>query len=106
MLLELTTASNTVEILLEKIGKFGWAFRQDIEKPVHAFITSKLNYWNGLFAGHPKKALRQLQLVQNAAARGLSKNNLNSLHQFSNSCIGCWYVRGLISKYCSSSINH
>ncbi len=58
---------------------------QDLEKLVHAFITGRMDYCNGLL---PKKTARQLQLIQNAAARILTRTRtsehitpvLKSLH--------------------------
>ena len=60
----------------------------DSEKLVHAFISSRLDYCNALFAGLTKQALHKLQLIQNAAARVLTKTKkyehitpiLTSLH--------------------------
>ena len=39
----------------------------------HAFITSKLDYGNALLGGAPKFLINKMQLVQNAAARVVTK---------------------------------
>ncbi len=57
----------------------------DLEKLVHGFITSRVDYCNGLL---PEKSVRQLQLIQNTAARILTRTRkpehitrvLRSLH--------------------------
>lgn len=66
----------------------GFLSKQDMEKLVHAFILSRLDYCNGIFTGLTKKSIRQLQLIQNAAARVLTNSRkmdhitpvLRSLH--------------------------
>uniref|UniRef100_A0A3Q3LSB9 Reverse transcriptase domain-containing protein n=1 Tax=Mastacembelus armatus TaxID=205130 RepID=A0A3Q3LSB9_9TELE len=62
--------------------------KPDLERLIHAFISSRLDYCNGLFTGLSKRAVRQLQYIQNAAARVLTRNRkynhitpvLRSLH--------------------------
>ena len=62
--------------------------KHDLEKLIHAFISSRVDYCNGLFTGLPKKTIKQLQVIQNAAARVLTKTKrtehitpiLKSLH--------------------------
>ncbi|KAI5102046.1 hypothetical protein C0J45_7398, partial [Silurus meridionalis] len=60
----------------------------DAEKLVHAFMTSRTDYCNALLGGCPASLINKLQLVQNAAARVLTRSRkydhitpiLSSLH--------------------------
>ena len=49
--------------------------KNDAEKLIHAFVTSRLDYCNSLLAACPKSSLKKFQLVQNAAARLLTGTN-------------------------------
>ena len=46
--------------------------QNDLERVIHAFISSRLDYCNSLYVGLDQLSLRRLQLVQNAAARVLT----------------------------------
>ncbi len=60
----------------------------DAEKLVHAFMTSRLDYCNALLGGCPASSINKIQIVQNAAARVLTRSRkydhitpiLQSLH--------------------------
>ncbi len=46
----------------------------DAEKLVHAFMTSRLDYYNALLGGCPASSINKIQIVQNAAARVLTRS--------------------------------
>ncbi len=46
----------------------------DEDKLVHAFMTSRLDYCNALLGGCPASSINKLQIVQNAAARVLTRS--------------------------------
>ncbi len=46
----------------------------DAEKLVHAFMTSRLDYCNALLAGCPASSINNAQVVQNTAARVLTRS--------------------------------
>ena len=50
----------------------------DAKTLINAFVFSRLDYCNGLFSGLPKKTTDRLQLVQNAAARVLTKTRMRA----------------------------
>ena len=55
------------------LQKSNFLSKNDAEKLIHAFLTSRLDYCNALLSGYPDKALNKLQLVLNRAARILTR---------------------------------
>ena len=47
--------------------------KNEAEKCIHAFVSSRIDYCNALHSGYPDKALNKLQLVLNTAARILTR---------------------------------
>ena len=59
--------------LLAKVKPF--LNRHDLEKAIHAFISSRLDYCNALYVGLNQTSISRLQLGQNAAARFLTNTS-------------------------------
>ena len=51
---------------------------EDLERVMHAFVTSRLDYCNALYAGINQSTVKRLQIVQNAAARLLTGSRKRS----------------------------
>ncbi len=95
--------SSFFQLRLLSKTKYFLSFK-NLEKVIHAFITSKLDYCNSLYTGISQTALSRLQLVQNAAARLLTRSHkrdhitpvLQSLHwlpvRYTVNCTYCLQV--------------
>uniref|UniRef100_A0A3P8U7G5 Reverse transcriptase domain-containing protein n=1 Tax=Amphiprion percula TaxID=161767 RepID=A0A3P8U7G5_AMPPE len=59
--------------LLTKVKPF--LSKCDLEKAIHTFISSCIDYCNALYFGATQSSLRRLQLVQNAAAHLLTRTS-------------------------------
>lgn len=106
---------------LKNIAKIkGIVSKPDLERLIHAFVSSRLDYCNGLLTGLSKRAVRQLQYIQNAAARVLTKTRkyehispvLRSLHwlpvaqriDFKAALLVYKSLHGLAPKYISDML--
>ena len=68
--------SRTADLHLRSNAKIRYILsQQDAEKLVHVFVTLRLDYCYSLFSGCPDQILKTLQLIQNAAARVLTRSN-------------------------------
>ena len=84
---------------LRRIKKY--LSRDSLITLVHAFITSRLDYCNGLLFGLPKAQIAKLQRVQNAAARlilGIGKFS-HITPALYRSCTGCRFLCVLIIRF-------
>ena len=95
-----TSVTKTAFYQLKNISKVRpFLSLSNTERLMHAFITSRLDYCNALLSGLPKSTINQLQLMQNSAARVLTRTRrrahitpiLKSLH--------CLLVFVLILKF-------
>lgn len=59
--------------LLSKVKPF--LNRHDLEKVIHVFISSRLDYCNALYVGLNQSFISRLQLVQNFVARFLTNTS-------------------------------
>jgi len=98
----------------------GIVSKPDLERLIHAFVSSRLDYCNGLLTGLSKRAIRQLQYIQNAAARVLTRTRkydhispvLRSLHwlpvaqriDFKTALLVYKSLHGLAPKYISDML--
>ncbi len=72
----------------------------DAEKQVHAFMTSRLDYFNTLLGCCPASSINKLQIVQKAAARVLTdQENMLILPQFYSLCTGYLLSSMSVTKY-------
>ncbi len=56
---------------------------------IHAFMTSRLDYRNALLGGCSARLINKLQMVQNAAARVLTRTRkYDTLARFCLNCTG------------------
>ncbi len=60
-------------VQLRHLNKVRFSSPADLEKVIHAFISSRLDYCKALYSGISRQNIETLQLIQNAAARLLTR---------------------------------
>ncbi len=66
------------------------------EKLINTFVFSRIDYCNALLAGVSKATLSKIQLVQNSAARILTRTSAKASHLSWKNCTGFLLVFVLI----------
>ena len=116
MSFHVTSLCKSASFALWKISKIrNFLDQSSTEKLVHAFITSRLDYCNSLLYGLPSQQLKKLQLIQNSAARLVTRTKktehitpiLSSLHwlpiykrtEFKILCLTYKVVHGMAPVY-------
>ena len=70
MVEHITKASSAASFYLYNIRRIRkYLSKENTETPIHAFVSSRIDYCNSLLYGVPNCHLHKLQWVQNAAAR-------------------------------------
>ena len=70
MEIQVKNICKSAALALRRIGNIRkYLDMSNAEKLIHAFVTSKLDYCNGLLYGLPQKFIGKLQQIQNSAAR-------------------------------------
>ncbi len=73
----------------------------DAENVVHAFMTSRLDYCNALLGGCPASSINKLQIVQNAAARVITRSRKydHITNQVYSLCTGYIYIYACTRRF-------
>ena len=75
----ISTVCSAASLHIRNLGKIRHLLSQSVtEKLVHAFITARLDYCNSILYGLPKKVVKRLQLIQNTAARLVTRSKRDS----------------------------